>query len=164
MKNIKVYIFIISLSLLAMGCHLFESTKVSSKEIKAASTWSKKDQGPTFSECESIESTDDKKDCFESIVSNSILDYIDQNPLESSEPISEEISAVLIIDKEGYFSLDEIERSRKMDNAIPNLEEQLLCCHQYDTSSRACHKNKCWSFCFYKNGITNYDCCRLTTL
>ena len=126
MKNIKVYIFIISLSLLAMGCHLFESTKVSSKEIKAASTWSKKDQGPTFSECESIESTDDKKDCFESIVSNSILDYIDQNPLESSEPISEEISAVLIIDKEGYFSLDEIERSRKMDNAIPNLEEQLL--------------------------------------
>ena len=46
--------------------------------------------------------------------------------MESSEPISEEISAVLIIDKEGYFSLDEIERSRKMDNAIPNLEEQLL--------------------------------------
>ena len=124
MKKIKV--FIISFSVLATGCHLFESTKVSSKEIKAASTWSEKDQVPTFSECESIESTDDKKVCFESIISNSILDYIDQNPLQSSETISEEINAILIIDKEGYFSLDQIERSRKMDNAIPNLEEQLL--------------------------------------
>ena len=126
MKKIKVYTFIISFSVLASGCHLFESTKVSSKEIKAASTWSEKDQVPTFSECESIESTDDKKVCFESIISNSILDYIDQNPLQSSETISEEINAILIIDKEGYFSLDQIERSRKMDNAIPNLEEQLL--------------------------------------
>ena len=126
MKKIKVFTFIISFSVLASGCHLFESTKVSSKEIKAASIWSEKDQAPTFSECESIESTDDKKVCFESIISNSILDYMDQNPLQSSEPISEEINAILIIDKEGYFSLDQIERSRKMDNAIPNLEEQLL--------------------------------------
>ena len=126
MKNIKVYIIIISLSLLATGCHLFESTKVSSKEIKTASTWSEKDQSPTFSECESIEDAEGKKICFESTISNSILDFIDQNPLESSESISEEISVVIIIDKEGYFSLDEIERSRKMDSAIPNLEEQLL--------------------------------------
>lgn len=126
MRNIKIYIFTISLSVLAVGCHLFESTKVSSKEIKAASTWSEKDQSPTFSECESIEDAENKKICFESTISNSILDFIDQNPLESSESISEEISVVIIIDKEGYFSLDEIERSRKMDNAIPNLEEQLL--------------------------------------
>tara|TARA_B100000963_G_scaffold361927_1_gene400951 strand:+ start:8824 stop:9306 length:483 start_codon:yes stop_codon:yes gene_type:complete len=126
MRNIKIYIFTISLSVLAVGCHLFESTKVSSKEIKAASTWSEKDQSPTFSECESIDDAENKKICFESTISNSILDFIDQNPLESSESISEEISVVIIIDKEGYFSLDEIERSRKMDNAIPNLEEQLL--------------------------------------
>ena len=126
MRNIKIYIFTISLSVSAAGCHLFESTKVSSKEIKTASTWSEKDQSPTFSECESIEDAEDKKICFESTISNSILDFIDQNPLESSESISEEISVVIIIDKEGYFSLDEIERSRKMDSAIPNLEEQLL--------------------------------------
>ena len=126
MRNIKIYIFTISLSVLAVGCHLFESTKVSSKEIKAASNWSEKDQSPTFSECESIKDAEDKKICFESIISNSILDFIDQNPLQSSESISEEISVVIIIDKEGYFSLDEIERSRKMDSAIPNLEEQLL--------------------------------------
>ena len=126
MRNIKIYIFTISLSVLVVGCHLFESTKVSSKEIKAASTWSEKDQSPTFSECESIEDAEDKKICFESTISNSILDFIDQNPLESSESISEEINVVIIIDKEGYFSLDEIERSRKMDSAIPNLEEQLV--------------------------------------
>ena len=66
-----------------------------------------------------------KKDCFESIISNSILDYLDQNLLESSESISEEINIILKIDKEGYFSLEEYNGSIKIDQAIPSLKEQL---------------------------------------
>ena len=107
------------------GCHLFESTKVPSKEIKTASSWSEKDQGPNFNECDDIENDQEKKDCFESIISNSILDYLDQNILESSESISEEINIVLKIDKEGYFSLEEYNGSSKIDQAIPSLKEQL---------------------------------------
>ena len=107
------------------GCHLFESTKVPSKEIKTASSWSEKDQGPNFNECDDFENDQEKKDCFESIISNSILDYLDQNLLESSESISEEINIVLKIDKEGYFSLEEYNGSSKIDQAIPSLKEQL---------------------------------------
>ena len=120
-RNIYLSIF----SFLLLGCHLFESTKVPSKEIKSASSWSEKDQGPNFSECDDFENDQEKKDCFESIISNSILDYLDQNLLESSESISEEINIVLKIDKEGYFSLEEFNGSNKIDEVIPTLKEQL---------------------------------------
>ena len=119
------YIYLSIISFLFLGCHLFESTKVPSKEIKTASSWSEKDQGPNFNECDDFESDQEKKDCFESIISNSILDYLDQNLLESSESISEEINIILKIDKEGYFSLDEYNGSSKIDQAIPSLKEQL---------------------------------------
>ena len=119
------YIYLSIISFLFLGCHLFESTKVPSKEIKSASSWSDKDQGPNFSECDDFENDQEKKDCFESIISNSILDYLDQNPLESNESISEEINIVLKIDKEGYFSLEEFNGSNKIDEAIPTLKEQL---------------------------------------
>ena len=119
------YTSIFIILFLFSGCHLFESTKVSSKEIKTASSWSEKDQGPNFNECDDFESDQEKKDCFESIISNSILDYLDQNLLESSESISEEINIILKIDKEGYFSLEEYNGSSKIDQAIPSLKEQL---------------------------------------
>lgn len=119
------YIYLSIISFLFLGCHLFESTKVPSKEIKSASSWSDKDQGPNFSECDDFENDQEKKDCFESIISNSILDYLDQNPLESNESISEEINIVFKIDKEGYFSLEEFNGSNKIDEAIPTLKEQL---------------------------------------
>ena len=119
------YIYLSIISFLFLGCHLFESTKVPSKEIKSASSWSDKDQGPNFIECSDFENDQEKKDCFESIISNTILDYLDQNPLESIESISEEINIVFKIDKEGYFSLEEFNGSNKINEAIPTLKEQL---------------------------------------
>ena len=119
------YTSIFIILLLFSGCHLFESTKVPSKEIKTASSWSEKDQGPNFNECDDFENDQEKQDCFESVISNSILDYLDQNLLESSESISEEINIILKIDKEGYFSLEEYNGSSKIDQAIPSLKEQL---------------------------------------
>ena len=49
------HIYVTIFSFLLLGCHLFESTKVPSKEIKSASSWSEKDQGPNFSECDDFE-------------------------------------------------------------------------------------------------------------
>ena len=59
------------------------------------------------------------------MISNTIMDYIAENPWESSEYLNEEIFLNLLIDKEGYFSLQEIERSNAIIEAIPNMEESL---------------------------------------
>ena len=107
------------------GCHLFESNKVSIKEINEASAWSKNDQRPIFSDCEGFEKSIDIQNCFESMISNTIMDYIAENPWESKEEIDEEIILNLHIDKEGYFSLKELEHSNKISNAIPNMKESL---------------------------------------
>ena len=107
------------------GCHLFESTKVSNSEIKAASTWSEEDQMPSFPECDVIDIDADKKICFETIISNTIRDYLEQNPWQSNEIFDEEINLTLHIDKEGYFSLYKLEHSNVINNAIPNLEQTL---------------------------------------
>ena len=125
MKTLNLFL-VIGLSILTFsGCHLFDSTKVTSKEIKAASTWSEKDQEPSFSDCDGFDQTIDKQNCFESMISNTIMDYIADNPWESSEYLDEEIILNLYIDKEGYFSLQEIEHSKEIVEAIPNMEESL---------------------------------------
>ena len=125
MKTLNLFL-VIGLSILTFsGCHLFDSTKVTSKEIKAASTWSEKDQEPSFSDCDGFDQTIDKQNCFETMISNTIMDYIADNPWESSEYLDEEIILNLYIDKEGYFSLQEIEHSKEIVEAIPNMEESL---------------------------------------
>lgn len=125
MKSISTSLLSLLFLVSFLGCHLFEPTQVSKKEIEAASSWSEKDQAPTFPSCEDREDLDEKHACFESIISNSIKEYILQNPWESSEYLEEEISLQLRIDKEGYFSLEEVIRSNALNAAIPNLEEEL---------------------------------------
>jgi|SRR5210317_1120911 hypothetical protein len=125
MKSFSTSLLLVLFTLSFLGCHLFESTQVSTKEIEMASSWTEKDQAPTFSACEGIENPDEQRACFESIISNSIKDYIAQNPWESSEYLEEEISLLLRIDKDGNFSLEEVVRSNALDSAIPNLVDQL---------------------------------------
>ena len=125
MKTISTSLLLLLVTQSFLGCHLFEPTQVPRKEIEAASVWSEKDQAPSFSECEGIGEDADQRVCFESIISNSIKDYITQNPWESSEFLEEEISMILRIDKEGYFSLEEVIRSNDLNAAITNLEDEL---------------------------------------
>ena len=125
MKTIKTFLIVCISLLVFSGCHLFDSTKVTSKEIKAASAWSEKDQQPSFSDCDGFDQTVDKQNCFESVISNTIMDYISENPWKSSEYLDEEIILNLNIDKEGYFSLQEIEHSNEIIEAIPNMEKSL---------------------------------------
>jgi hypothetical protein len=107
------------------GCHLFQPTEVTKKEINASSSWSEKDQGPTFEICEGLEGVEHQS-CFESIISNSITNYLDQYNLESNTSIEEEILMIIKIDQEGYFALESIETSKKVKDAMPDLENSLF--------------------------------------
>ena len=80
MSNTLLVLALFTLSF--SGCHLFESTQVPTTEIEAASAWSQKDLAPTFPICEDIEVASERQDCFESVISNSISEYIIQNKSE----------------------------------------------------------------------------------
>ena len=104
------------------SCNLFKSNKVPSSEIKSASSWSVNDEKPSFNECEDL----DKKEsfnCFESIVSESILKYISEEIIEVNGEIDEEIKIVINVDKEGFFSLLSIDASDFVKNTIEGIDE-----------------------------------------
>mgnify|MGYP001161280774 FL=1 len=114
-------LFFLSLS----SCHLFESTKVPVKEIKTASSWSEKDQAPSFESCEGL-SSDDQVSCFEEMLAFTVLDYINENPWVASENVDEEVVLNLLIDKEGLISLESVDASNYILDAIPDLENSLI--------------------------------------
>ncbi len=104
------------------GCDIFKSNKFSSSEIKTASSWTSNDERPSFNECEDI-NNDEGFDCFESIVSETILKYLSNEILEINEEVDEEIKVVIKVDKEGFFSLLSIDASDFIKDKIEGLEE-----------------------------------------
>jgi len=104
------------------SCNLFKSNKVPSSDIKSASSWSSNDEKPSFSECEDLDKNE-SFNCFESIVSESILKYISEEIIEVNGEIDEEINIVINVDKEGFFSLLSIDASDFVKNSIQGIDE-----------------------------------------
>ena len=123
-KNIIILVlfpfFVIQLS----SCDLFESTTVSSKEIKKASSWSKKDQPPSYPECESLDK-EEQLECFQNIVSDRLMTTILEASFVASTPFEESIDLTLKVDKNGAFSLVEAEIPNNVLDALPFLESTI---------------------------------------
>ncbi len=106
------------------GCHFFESNQVSNSEITAASSWSKKDQYPRFSSCEGLE-PEEERNCFESVISSTIYDYIADQGWVASQNIDAEVVLNLVVDQEGFVSMKSLDASENVLGTIPNLETTL---------------------------------------
>ena len=123
-KNIIILVlfpfFVIQLS----SCDLFESTTVSSTEIKKASSWSKKDQPPSYPECESLDK-EEQLECFQNIVSDRLMTTILEASFVASTPFEESIDLTIKVDKNGAFSLVEAEIPNSVLDALPYLESTL---------------------------------------
>lgn len=123
-KKIIILILLPFLTIQLSSCELFESTTVSSKEIKKASSWSKKDQAPSYPECESLEK-DEQLECFQNIISERLMTAIFDANLVASTPLEENIVLTLKVDKKGVFSLVEAEIPNSVSDALPYLESTL---------------------------------------
>jgi len=117
-------IFVCLITFLFTGCHLFDSTKVSSQEIAAASKWSSADFGPSFDSCDKLQ-VDEMKNCFREIVSTTIEEYLSSTIFEANNSVQEELLVLIQVDQEGYFSLVEVDFSNALLEAIPNIENIL---------------------------------------
>jgi hypothetical protein len=124
-RKIFFKLFLIPLLVFQLtSCDLFESTTVSSKEIKKASSWTKKDQAPSFPECESLEK-EDQLDCFQNIISEQLLMSIFDANFVATFPLDENIILTLKVDKKGVISLLEAEIPNSVLEALPDLETTL---------------------------------------
>jgi hypothetical protein len=103
------------------GCHLFESTEVSTKEIKEASSWSSQDIGPSFDSCSELQGAE-LRDCFQEVVTTTLSDYLNQNLPEATLQIDEEFVVGIKVDQEGYISLQNADFSNALRDALPDIE------------------------------------------
>ena len=106
------------------ACHLFESTKVSNQEIAKASKWSANDIGPNFNACDGLEGSE-ATTCFKNTISTSISEYLFDNLSVANQTIEEELFLLLRVDEEGFISLDKVDLSNALRDAIPDLEQIL---------------------------------------
>lgn len=106
------------------SCDLFESTTISSKEIKKASSWSNKDQAPSYPECDSLDKKE-QLECFQNIVKELLMMSISESNLVATNPLEENIVLTLKVDKKGVFSLLETEIPNRVLDLLPLLESTL---------------------------------------
>ena len=121
MRKIRTVLLLFTFLFSLTSCDLFDSTTVSSKDIKKASSWSSNDQPPSYSDCESLEKKEQMA-CFQSLISDLLLMYIADASMVASAPIEESIELKLKVDKEGIFSLVEADLSNQLTEVLPNLE------------------------------------------
>ena len=119
-KNLQSLILATLLPII-ISCNLFDSSGISDKEIKTASKWSKNDQPPTYPECEAL-SLDTQVDCMSDILSSYITEYVYSSNMIANGDIDEEILLIIKIDKEGFFSLSEVQSSDNIIELLPDIE------------------------------------------
>ena len=119
-KNLRSLILATLLPII-ISCNLFDSSGISDKEIKTASKWSKNDQPPTYPECEAL-SLDTQVDCMSDILSSYITEYVYSSNMIANGDIDEEILLIIKIDKEGFFSLSEVQSSDNIIELLPDIE------------------------------------------
>lgn len=122
-RLISLPICTLFLSLLIISCESFE-TRVPATEIKKASSWSKKDQFPSFPSCEGLKGEEVQK-CFGSILGESVSSYLASQDLISSRAIDAEVILVIEVDKEGSISLASIEDPNYVLSDVTDLEGTL---------------------------------------
>ena len=119
-KNLQSLILATILPII-ISCNFFESSEISGKKIESASKWSNNDQPPTYPECETL-SLNAQVDCMFDILSSYITEYVYSSNMIANGDIDEEILLVIKIDKEGFFSLSEVQNSRNAIEFLPDIE------------------------------------------
>ena len=104
----------------AQGCEYFNTTTITSKQIKDQSLWKDKDQAPSFDDCNDLEG-EDNLTCFKETISDNISYALSQYDFITSEPLDREVVFVIEIDLEGYFSLVNVEDEYDVISKIDSL-------------------------------------------
>ena len=102
------------------GCEYFNTTTITSKQIKDQSLWNDKDQAPSFEDCNDLEG-EDNLTCFKETISDNISYALSQYDFITSEPLDQEVVFVIGIDLEGYFSLVNVEDEYDVISKIDSL-------------------------------------------
>lgn len=122
MKQFSVFIVILMLS----SCEYFNVKKTSSKSILEEElqtfNWIDVDVYPTFSSCDSLTIKQEKAYCFESVLTNHILGFLQQKNIVVSKDVNDTINLKFNISETGVLSLPEFQVDTLTAQQIPDIK------------------------------------------
>lgn len=105
MKQISLFICVLMLS----SCEYFNVKKTSSeailKEELQTFNWNDVDEYPSFSVCDSLSIKEDRKSCFQSVLTLHIWEYLKQEKLIVSQDISDTMILNFQVSEKGELKL-----------------------------------------------------------
>ena len=84
------------------------------------------DEYPSFKECESITTKDEKLKCFTGNLSKLYQEMLNSQKLAIGDALSDTVKVTLLINNEGMISVKEVEMSEKTKELLPSLGELLM--------------------------------------
>ncbi|MGB5418927.1 hypothetical protein [Algibacter sp.] len=122
MRYCLVLIFILSLT----SCEYFNVKKTSSeailKEELQTFNWNDVDDYPSFSDCDSITTKEDKKVCFQSVLTLHIWEYLGKEKLVVSQDITDTLMLKLQVSNTGKLVLLDAKIDSLTTQEIPNIK------------------------------------------
>jgi hypothetical protein len=126
MKQICVFLGFLML----MSCEYFNVKKTSSdailKEELQTFNWNEVDEYPSFSECDSYITKQERKQCFENTLSSYIFRHLSKQNIIVSEEIDDTLKMKIEISDQGILKVLSIENSKIIQKQIPNIETLLI--------------------------------------
>ena len=125
MRQICVFL----LFLMLLSCEYFNVKKTSSeailKEELQTFNWNEVDEYPSFSLCDSSTTKQERKQCFETVLTSHITNYLQQDTLVVTQDIKDTIILQVQISEIGVLSLLNVKVDSVTQQEIPNIENIL---------------------------------------
>ena len=94
-------------------------------EDRLAELGTEVDEYPSFKECESITTKDEKLKCFTGKLSKLYQEALNSQKLAIGDALSDTVKVTIVINTEGNLSVKSVEASSATQELLPNLEELL---------------------------------------
>ena len=85
-------------------------------------TWSELDEFPSVKECNSLNDSNLIRECFESFLSNQILEKLDLSNVIINKPINDTLTISLLINNSGKVTISEKDIPQNIIENIPSFE------------------------------------------
>lgn len=126
MKFLKIFILIVCLS----SCDYFDKKKVNSQDIVNEElqtfNWNDVDEYPSFKSCESSNSKQESKQCFETTLITHITNKLSDEIIVVTENVEDTVVIKFHISETGMLSVLDIKNKETTAAQIPNLDSLLL--------------------------------------
>lgn len=126
MKQICVFL----LCFILLSCEYFKVKKTSSeailKEELQTFNWKDVDEYPSFSVCDSSTNKQQRKLCFETVLTSHITNYLQNSAIVVTHDIEDTIHLQLQISEKGMLSLVKMQVDSFTHSEIPNIKELLV--------------------------------------